>query len=183
MLMMAEDKRIIVKSYNDMGGKIYDIRYEAEQGAKYKVILCSVRPCVKDIVLDDGCGTGLLLQRLNAHSVGIDLSHKLLSTARFKLKNKPKTHLAQSDADHLPFRPSIFHKVFAVTILQNMPKPEQTLEELTRVSRQHSLIAVSSLKKSFSIGHFKRVLENSGLSIKKLIVNEELKDWIAFATI
>lgn len=181
--MMSEDKRTIVKSYNDMGGEIYDLRYEAEQESKYRVILDSVRPCNKDIVLDDGCGTGLLLQRLNAHGVGVDLSQGLLSTARSKLKKKPKTHLVQADADYLPFRPSIFHKVFAVTILQNMPEPEQTLEELTRVSRQDSLIAVSSLKKSFSIDHFKRVLENSGLSIKKLIVNEELKDWLAFATI
>ena len=181
--MMVEDKRTIVKSYNDMGGKIYDLRYEAEQETKYRVILDSVRPCAKDIVLDDGCGTGLLLQRLNAHSVGVDLSHRLLLTARSKLKNKPKTYLVQADADHLLFRPSIFHMVFAVTILQNMPEPEQTLEELKWVSRHDSLIAVSSLKKSFSIDHFKRVLENSGLSIKKLIVNEELKDWIAFATI
>ena len=61
-VMAGEGKRKILRSYNALGGRIYDIRYEAEQEAKYEVILDSLRPRSEDVILDDGCGTGLLLK-------------------------------------------------------------------------------------------------------------------------
>ncbi len=181
--MTSKDKRTIQESYDDLGGRLYDIRYKEEQEAKYRILLNQVRPHAYDIVLDDGCGTGLLLQRFTSHSVGLDLSSKLLSAARLKLGERTNTYLVNADSDQLPFRSSTFTKVFAVTLIQNLPEPEQTLGEIKRVSQPDSIIVVSGLKKSYSFDNFEDILENSGLFIEKLILDEELKDWLAYATV
>lgn len=180
--MVRGDKRKTLKSYNALGGRIYDIRYKEEQESKYRIILDRVRPQPHDIVLDDGCGTGLLLQRLEAFNVGLDFSHELLSMASSRLKENPSTHLVQADADRLPFRPTIFHKVFAVTLIQNSPSPEQTLSEMRRVSRKDSQIVITALKKEFSIDGVNTILESSGLTPISVIAIEDQKDWFSFST-
>lgn len=178
--MARQDKRGIQAFYNDLGGRIYDIRYSREQEAKYRVALDRIDPQPDNVVLDDGCGTGLLLHRLNAHLIGLDFSHKLLDTARSRLRAKPGTHLVQADADHLPFRPSVYDLVFAVTLLQNAPMPGQTLSEMRRVGRNNSQIVVTALKKAFSAERLKKLLEKAGLSCVQLVMDEDLKDWFAF---
>jgi ubiquinone/menaquinone biosynthesis C-methylase UbiE len=183
MVMAVEGKRKILRSYNALGGRIYDIRYCAEQEAKFEVILDSLRPRSEDVILDDGCGTGLLLQRLNAYKVGLDFSHALLSRARVRLKQKTWTHLVQADADCLPFRHSIFNMVFAITLIQNSSRPELTLGEMRRVGRPDSRIGVTALKKAFSIDKFRKILENSGLTHFYILKDDGHKDWFAFVTL
>jgi ubiquinone/menaquinone biosynthesis C-methylase UbiE len=178
--MAREDKQEIQESYNALGGRIYDIRYSREQEAKYEVVLDRISPQPDDVVLDDGCGTGLLLHRLNAHLIGLDFSHKLLEKARSRLREKPGTHLVQADADRLPFRPSVYSLVFAVTLLQNTPMPRQTLSEMRRVGRHDSQIVVTALKKAFSAERLKELLEKAGLSCVKFVMDEDLNDWFAF---
>lgn len=178
--MAREDKREILEAYNALGGRIYDIRYSREQEAKYEVILDRISPKPDDVVLDDGCGTGLLLHRLNAHLIGLDFSHKLLEEARSRLRDKPGTHLVQADADHLPFRPSVYSLVFAVTLLQNASMPSLTLSEMRRVGRHDSQIVITALKKAFPAEKLKELLDEAGLSCVKFYVGEDLKDWFAF---
>lgn len=180
--MAGEDKREIRESYNALGGRVYDIRYCSEQEAKYEVILDQISLQPDDILLDDGCGTGLLLRRLNAHQIGLDFSHKLLEKARSRLREKPRTHLVQADADHLPFRSSVFSKVFAVTLLQNALVPDRTLAEMRRVGLHDSKIVVTALKKAFSAERFKEVIDDAGLYCSSIIVEEDRKDWFAFTT-
>jgi ubiquinone/menaquinone biosynthesis C-methylase UbiE len=181
--MAGEDKRKILRSYNALGGRIYDIRYEAEQEAKYEVILDSLRPRSEDVILDDGCGTGLLLRRLNAYNVGLDFSSALLSKAWVRLKEKACTYLVQADADRLPFRPSIFNMVLAITLIQNSSRPELTICEMKRVGRQNSQIGVTALKKAFSIDKFRKTLEKSGLARFYILKDDGHKDWFAFVTL
>ena len=180
--MQAGEKRSIRESYDALGGRLYDDRYRLEQAAKYDEIFRRVTPSIDDIVLDDGCGTGLLLERLESHAAGVDLSHGLLSTAYSRLKNRGRTHLIQADADQLPFRDRIFDKVFAVTLIQNAPDPEHALMELRRVARAGSEVIVTALKKSFTLEGFKQLLDVSGLAIRHLVPDEALKDWLAFTT-
>lgn len=180
--MCAREKRRIRESYDILGGRLYNTRYRLEQLAKYHVILEHTTPNVADLVLDDGCGTGLLLERLQSHAVGVDLSHILLSAAHSRLKNIRRTHLVQSDADRLPFRSYVFDKVFAVTLIQNTPEPEHSLREIKRVTQGSSEVVVTALKKSFTIRAFRQLLEASGLTLRFFIKGEDLKDWIAFVT-
>lgn len=169
------------KSYDGLGGRLYDDRYRLEQLAKYDEILRHVEPSVEGIVLDDGCGTGLLMERLRSHMVGLDLSHDLLSTALTRLVKGRSAFLVQADANRLPFRDGVFDNAFAVTLIQNTPHPEHVLRELKRVSRPCSVIVVTALKKSFTPGDLRRLLNISGLVESHLVLDEELKDWIAFA--
>jgi ubiquinone/menaquinone biosynthesis C-methylase UbiE len=181
---MARDrKREVLDSYDDLGGRMYDIRYRQEQEAKYDTILDRIRPLPHELVLDEGCGTGLLLMRLDAYNVGMDFSHKLLVTARQRLKEKPRTHLVQADAEHLPFRHMMFNTLFAVTLIQNLPTIEEALAEMKRVSRPGSHAAITSLKKAFTLAEFGKALEDSGFRDISLYQNENLKDWFAFATL
>ena len=178
--MHDRGKRRIRESYDSLGGKLYDIRYQIEQDVKYDVILRRSPPSLEKIVLDDGCGTGLLLERLGNTCVGVDLSHHLLSKARSRLRKRRRIHLIQADADLLPFRDQVFGEVFAVTLIQNTPNPEHSLSEMRRVARAGSEVVVTALKKAFTLQGLKQLLEASGLALTSIIQDEELKDWIAF---
>ena len=180
--MLDRDKRRIRESYGDLGGSLYDVRYRLEQAVKYDVILRKAAPTLDKVVLDEGCGTGLLLKRLESACIGVDLSHNLLLTARSRLRERRRIHLIQADVDRLPFRDRLFDKVFAVTVIQNTPHPEHALKEMRRVARAGSEVVVTALKKSFTLQGFKQLLEASGLTLTSLIKDEELKDWIAFTT-
>ena len=57
----------------------------------------------------------------------------------------------QADADHLPFKEEFFDVVFAFTVLQNMPKPSETLDELKRVAKVGGRVVVTGLKKAFPL--------------------------------
>ena len=181
--MGAGEKRRIRKSYDELGGKLYDERYELEQTSKYDIILRHSVLSTDDIVLDDGCATGLLLERLHSWCIGIDISSSLLSTALSRLRKIAHIFLIQADADHLPLRFHIFKKVFSVTMIQNTPKPELAFREMRRVVRGDSEVMVTALKKSFTSQGFRRLITASGFTLKYFIEDEGLKDWIAFMTI
>lgn len=180
MVMAVKDKREIMKSYDSLGGRIYNLRYSDEQETKYKIILDEVDISPLDIVLDDGCGTGLLIQRLDAHSVGLDLSSSLLLTAKERISKNPNSYLVQADAGLLPFRSKIFHKVFAVTLIQDIPSLNHTLREMRRVGRSSSKFVITALKKAFSKEGFEEVLEDSGFTLLTSILDMESKDFFAF---
>ena len=61
--------------------------------------------------------------------VGVDVSRKLLLKAKEQARALQNVFILRADADHLPFRNDFFEGVFAFTILQNRPKPSETLGE------------------------------------------------------
>jgi ubiquinone/menaquinone biosynthesis C-methylase UbiE len=118
------------------------------------------------LVLDVGCGTGLLFRYVShevEELVGVDLSGQLLRCSRERGKAFGNISLVQADADHLPFVDGEFNTVFAFTVLQNLPKPSETLKEIYRVACKGSSIVVTGLKKSFSITFLEQELERAGL--------------------
>ena len=178
--MKSGKKRGVRKSYDALGGMLYDVRYSNEQKLKYQEILQRVELERFDMVLDNGCGTGLLLERLKGQLVGLDFSPGLLISAYSRLKSRREAHLIQADSDHLPFRDKVFDKIFAITVMQNIPDPRLALEEIRRVSHELSEVTVTALKKTFTYNNFHKLIEVSGFHIKKIIKDESLKDWIAF---
>jgi len=133
------------------------------------------------LVLDVGCGTGLLFEYLRGKVkliVGVDISKNILLEAKRKLQGGCEVVLVQADADYLPFPDGIFDVVFAVTLLQNMPSPTATLREMFRVANSQAIILVTGLKKSFKLEEFRRLLES--FSLKKIFDAKGLKDYIAF---
>jgi ubiquinone/menaquinone biosynthesis C-methylase UbiE len=171
----------------DITADIYDLRYEKEQVAKYAAAIDSLKDKRFVQVLDVGCGTGLLFDHITQRAqsiVGIDISRKTLLMAKMRTAHYP-THypatinLILADADSLPLKKRIFDHVFAVTIMQNMPDPVQTLNEIIRVSRDDAIIIVTGLKKIFSREAFEGLLRKAGMFVIALKDEEGLKCYVA----
>jgi demethylmenaquinone methyltransferase/2-methoxy-6-polyprenyl-1,4-benzoquinol methylase len=174
-------KRKIMQRY-DAAAHLYDMRYSEEQTAKIKAALESVRIKDHSSVLDVGCGTGILFQyviRGAADIVGLDISRKNLIRAKERAKNSTNVHLLWADADNMPIKNNAFDNVFAVTLLQNMPNPRRTLNEIKRVSQADSIFVITGLKKSFSSKSFKTVLKEAGFEILSLMDEYNLKCYVA----
>jgi len=174
-------KREVTHHY-DKFAEVYDTQYADEQKAKIEATLENVFLKTNNFVLDVGCGTGLLFPYIanRVHFlIGIDISQKLLKKARTHKKHYPNTHILLADADHLPFPNQTFHTTFAITLLQNIPNPSTTLQEIRRVGKEHSTIAVTGLKKEFTKKTFTTALEKAKLEISILKTDDDLKDYIA----
>jgi ubiquinone/menaquinone biosynthesis C-methylase UbiE len=109
--------------------------------------------------------------------VGLDISMGLLSWARSKLRGT-QTALILSDADYLPFRLTAFDKVFAITLLQNLPEPRRALSEAKAVAKPAATIILSGLKKKYSKEEFLALLSSVGLRVEE-VMDVELKDYLA----
>jgi ubiquinone/menaquinone biosynthesis C-methylase UbiE len=168
-------KRKIMRRY-DLTARMYDTRYAEEQAAKYHAALKHLD--IHDSVLDVGCGTGLFFSHVVADAqnvVGVDISNSLLLQAKERTRTFFNVHLVQADADHLPFRDACFNVVLAFTVLQNMPKPLETLSELRRSAKRGAHVVASGLRKAFSLEAFKVLLHDAGLQVVSLEDAETLK--------
>jgi ubiquinone/menaquinone biosynthesis C-methylase UbiE len=173
-------KLTIMRRYN-LTAEMYEMRYAEEQTAKYKAALehLNINGC---IVVDVGCGIGLLFSEVAAEAqavVGVDVSEKLLLQAKERARIFRNVQLVQADADHLPFKNDHFSVVFAFTLLQNMPKPLETLREIKRIAECGASVVVTGLKKVFSLEAFQVLLQDAGLQIVSLHEADALKCYVA----
>jgi malonyl-CoA O-methyltransferase len=156
------------------------MRYAEEQAAKIEVALRHVE--VKaGVVLDVGCGTGILFSYVADKArttVGVDVSKKTLLEAKERARNHASVHLVCADADNMPLRDDVFDRVFAITLIQNMPRQTETLNEIRRVVKDDALIVVTGLKKVFTRSKLEQLLKNAGLNIIAMR-NEGLKCYVA----
>lgn len=86
-----------------------------------------------DRVLEAGCGTGLILQRLQQNHrevVGVDLSAGMLARARGR-----GLQVVQASLEALPFADESFDTVCSFKVLAHVPRIERALAELARVTR------------------------------------------------
>jgi ubiquinone/menaquinone biosynthesis C-methylase UbiE len=175
-----KDKRKVMQRY-DLTAEMYDERYAEEQKAKYKKALENIN-AADGVVLDAGCGSGLFFSQVAAQAkivVGVDVSRKLLFKAKEQASVLRNVFVLQADADHLPFRAAFFDATFAFTVLQNMPKPSETLAELNRVTKSGGRLVLTGLKKAFSLDGFMDVLEGAGLRMVSFADDEDLKCYVA----
>ena len=153
-----------------------------EQNAKIEAALKALEFQINDLVIDVGCGTGFLFDHLThkiESIVGIDLSLKNLIKSKERAQKYFNVHLILADADNLPLKEKSFNKIFGLTLLQNMPHPESTLNEFFRVAKDDGVIIVTGLKKIFNLKSFKEFLSNAKLDFFILENNENLKCFVA----
>lgn len=163
-------KRAIIRRY-DTTAHLYDMRYAEEQSAKIDAALKTAKIVRNGMALDVGCGTGLLFKHVANRAratVGLDISRKTLQQAKTRAKDYSNVHLILADADYMPLRRNTFSNVFAFTIIQNTPNPATTLKELNRVAEEEVVIVVTGLKKSFTLDHFRKLLQDADLDIVAL---------------
>ena len=181
MKKLWSKKRNVMRSYDRLAD-IYDARYAEEQDAKIRAALSSMNLREDSFVLDVGCGTGLLFERIGETVkllVGLDASLKILNQAKKRAKRFPGVTIVRADADFMPFPSEVFDGVLAVTLLQNMPSPLLTLREVRRVSKHRSIIVVTGLKKEFSKKALVRLLEKAGFKAAIMKTDDQLKGHVA----
>ena len=91
-------------------------------------------------VLDIGCGTGRLLNRMAAkypdlQGTGLDFSDEMLRQARRSNRHRPRLIFVQGNAAPLRFVDDQFDAVFNTISFLHYPDPEQVLAEVYRVLR------------------------------------------------
>jgi len=169
----------------DREAAIYDVQYLGEQNAKIEYSLSNIRLDSKDVVLDLGCGTGFIFQHIAQKVgllVGIDASSNALRAAKKRTKNMKNIVLVRADADNTPVQDKIFDKVFAVTVLQNMPEPTKTIIEMKRTGKPQAIFTVTGLKKKFTQESFVDLLERAHLKVITINTNQRLKGHVAVCT-
>jgi len=179
--MTTSMKKDIQNKYDALGGRIYDLRYFEEQQAKYDAILKHIKLEPFMIILDHGCGTGLLLERLDQTTIGLDISIELLKTAKDRIKNRHGKHLIHADVDNLPLKKSTVDLVTSVTVIQNTPNPSLTLKVLQTILKPGSTIVITSHKKTVSETQLKQYINDANLILEKIINDQNIQDFIAIA--
>lgn len=178
--MKPWDKKRDIKHRYDITAQMYDIRYADEQKAKIEAALQCVK--VKDAtVLDVGCGTGISFDCIADEAlmvVGIDISKKSLLQAKNRLGNGAHAQLIQADADNMPLKNEVFDRILAVTLIQNMPAPAETLKEIKRVAKCNATLVITGLKKVVGIKAFVKMLNAAFLKFI-MLDREDLKCYIA----
>lgn len=89
-------------------------------------------------ILDLGCGTGRLLNRLvtqfpHLRGTGLDLSASMLRIARRQKYPGSRLIFIQGNAESLPFADGQFDAVFNTLSFLHYPKPKQVFSEVSRI--------------------------------------------------
>ncbi|MBW4622875.1 MAG: methyltransferase domain-containing protein [Cyanosarcina radialis HA8281-LM2] len=89
-------------------------------------------------VLDIGCGTGRLLDRLatefpDLQGTGLDLSPEMLRIARRSHHHHPRLIFRSGNAENLPFADGQFDAIFSSFSFLHYPDPERVCQEVSRV--------------------------------------------------
>jgi len=177
-------KRKVMRHY-DQSAKVYDALYREEQEAKIKTGIANVTLNPNSLILDAGCGTGLLFEH-TAYKVkflvGTDISRGLFKEAKKKARLHQNVGLVLADADHTPFPNQAFDVVFAFTLLQNTPSPQATLDEIKRVSKSTAKIVVTGLRRVFTEKGFVEMIEGTNLRVETLKLDEQSRDYVCVCT-
>jgi len=184
----AEKKKNIIAKYNSTSS-FYDDRYRNIQNLKFKLLLKNFKFDNK-IILDAGCGTGLLFEffprsdqqiyKRKLRYIGLDISWKMLKQFLYKINKVTSikhVNLILGDIENLPFREEKIHQIFAVTSFQNLHDIEKGLRELIRVGQQGTSLNLSILKKNLNLDNIYSYLKSETADLN-LIRLEKVEDVI-----
>ena len=184
----SEKKKNIIAKYNSTS-TFYDDRYRNIQNSKFKLLLKNFKFDNK-IILDAGCGTGLLFEFLirsdqqiykrKLRYIGLDISWKMLKQFLYKINKVTSVKhvdLILGDIENLPFREEKIYRIFAVTSLQNLHDIENGLRELIRVGQQGTPLNLSILRKNLNLDNIYSCLK-SEIADLNLIRLEKVEDVI-----
>ncbi len=135
----------LVRDYNGTA-HLYNERYREEQEIKMAFLLRKLRPKEGDVLVDVGCGTGLLFDYVNCRlMVGVDVSINMLKEA--KKRTKENVELILGDAEYLPIRDGVADLILSITVLQLVRNQEVGVCEILRCLRKGGSFGIAILKK------------------------------------
>jgi len=98
------------------------------------------------LILDVGCGTGLILRKLPNAPVGLDVNPWAIGKARL---HAPRAQTLIADAERLPIRNNILSGIICTETLEHLPKPEEALKEIHRILKKGGILIGSVPNKIF----------------------------------
>lgn len=157
-------------------------------------------------ILDVGCGTGALLEKVrhafpDAVLHGIDISPNMLAVARSK--NLRDVVLDEGDAENLPYANRSFDIITCCSSFHHYPNPQKALAEFQRVARPAGTLIICDMDlpdaARLIANHILFPLQKKGdvhvythWEIKQLLINQGWKycrvnritpvEWIAIGT-
>lgn len=108
-------------------------------------------------VLDIGCGTGRLLNRLaiaypTITGIGVDLSLEMLHQATQASAFPQRLTFTQGRSDALPFADQQFEAAFCTISFLHYPQPEQVLAEVYRILQPQGRLYLADYTPSLLVG-------------------------------
>ena len=160
--MNSDKKKEIIEKYNATS-EFYDKRYKKIQEEKYNIAISDFQ-IKNNIILDVGCGSGLLFEFIlkmsknyqikHLHYIGIDISANMLRNFVKKYRHWMKylnLNLILADIENLPIRNNIIDTIYSITSLQNLFDIINGIKELIFVSKHKANIHLSVLKKTVDV--------------------------------
>jgi demethylmenaquinone methyltransferase/2-methoxy-6-polyprenyl-1,4-benzoquinol methylase len=132
------DAFYLFMNYYSAIAKGYNPLYIDEQVKKFENAKGLIND--KSLILDLGCGTGFITEKLG-NAVGIDYSIEMLKLCPENLR------VACADASNLPFRDESFDCVFSLTVMQDINNIKSAIAEIKRVLKPNGKIILSVLNK------------------------------------
>lgn len=90
----------------------------------------------RTIMLDVGCGTGLLLRHMKEDAIGLDINPWNVR----KAKEHTGRQVIRGDAELLPVRPAVLDLVVCTETLEHLPDPLRALKEIHRALKRNGRI-------------------------------------------
>lgn len=141
------------KAAFDEQAPIYDEGMQGDHArALYSCILEEARRAMEGIpvpsVLDVGCGTGVLSERLlgafpSCRLTGVDLSPAMVERARARLAGRAEVR--EADAEHLPFHDGAFDLVVCNDSFHHYPDPDRAAFQMWRVLRKGGALVLGDV--------------------------------------
>jgi len=108
-----------------------------------------------DIILDAGCGTGLITEELAILNhdlvIGIDSNPDMLTLAENRLKDYANTKLQQGDIGSLGLEDVSVDGYVSNNVLYIVEDPAKAFSEMVRVTRPGGVISVASARSGFDM--------------------------------
>lgn len=140
----------------------------------YPFILNMLRDRDYGSLLDMGCGTGAVLERISkenpkAFLFGLDLSENMVKEA--KAKDIPNAEFIIGDAENLPYESERFDVVICNQSFHHYPNPQKAFNEVYRVLKKTGIFILCDMY----CNKFLRTIENSILL--KLVNTGDVKTY------
>jgi len=124
----------------------YDRRWAGYIGASLDATLAHLRIEPGAHLLDIGCGTGILLERIaqaqpEAVLTGVDPSPEMLTLARARLQARAALH--EGHSEQLPFPDATFQVVVSTSAFHYFHDHERAVREMHRVLRPGGLLVLT----------------------------------------
>jgi len=151
LLSLSREIQKIKKEYDRWHSQVIS-KYHDDKFYQWVRKQAKVLP--NETVLDVGCGKGEFLEVLdptNSYRIGVDISYVALRNAR-RTGISGNVDYVLADAENLPFRESIFDKVFALGSLEHFPNPQKGALEIKKVLKRGGTSYIF-LPNAYFLGH------------------------------